>query len=304
MKLHHYYSPGTSDLHIQMTSTELPEPTDSDLERLVKPPELAMQDAIDRAHVWVDWADEIKKRTFLLAVGCLRRYLAAAYLIGGGFSEEADIVGRSLQEDAARLAFLADLPEDQRRTSLLRLWNQDLNRRKKMIDELERAGGEEVIPMVEKRRAEHLAEQSQISRLGAGNGKLPKVPEDADLVSKLASPDRRAIETVAWSSASISAHSSWSPQQWRRVRNRGLGIEVRLGTIETNRTLGLYIQRYGAWLFAAAGAFEQILGADTAGTRRRFREWSEHVVGTIGVRSIEDVIQDGVPLASDDSQQQ
>lgn len=88
-------------------------------------PDRWTQDLLSRAPA--DMKSEVPKRTFLLVVRCLRRYRAAVFLLTGSFTEDAVIIGRPLQEDAARLRVLAEASEEKRAAYLWGYWSDDLS---------------------------------------------------------------------------------------------------------------------------------------------------------------------------------
>lgn len=232
--------------------------------------------------------DEVLKRTYLMLAGCLRRFQGAVRLLEAGYIEDAVIVTRPLQEDAARLVYIAKRPKEARLSCFLYLWNRTQRWRDEMLKGLERddrlapAG-----PLIEMRRRQLKDEQRAFSRLQARSG-LPtgKVPKDGDLVSILG-----PMERSSWASASISSHTTWSPYQQLHVSRRDSGrTEIDLAPKASPRIVGVMLHEFGRWLFRAAEAFETIFGIEPGGTESQFKEWHEALESTIGVKTVDELV--------------
>lgn len=264
--------------------------TPDDLARLSMAPDRWTQDLLSRAPA--DMKSEVPKRTFLLVVGCLRRYRAAVFLLTGSFTEDAVIIGRPLQEDAARLRVLAEASEEKRAAYLWGYWSDDLANRRKMIEAMARSKHAEPLePIIDRRRSEQTKEDQALSRLQQEvGGRKVSLPKDGDLVERLGG----VRERVAWASASISAHSSWSTHQPRYLERDGSGeVKVWITGREESRTLGLYVHSFGRWLFAAAEAFETIHRIEPQGaTSDEFETWHADVHRTLGVRDIDAILSE------------
>jgi hypothetical protein len=234
-------------------------------------------------------SDMVRFRTYLLMAGCVRRYRAGVHLLSGRFVEESMVVGRSLQEDAARLRFLAGKAPEQRMGYLLGLWNDLRVRRRKMVDGLARdpaLSPAQLIVADSQREAEN-EERAFTKAQESWGHPIKRVPKDADLVSPLG-----PMERMNWGSASISSHTTWNPgyQDLHLDRSESGRIEVLLWPKDALRNSAIMLHELGRWLFFAADAFEIIFEVETPEAEDRFTQWHAAVEETVGVKSIEELL--------------